>query len=104
MTGVLRTLARPEALAGLVRREWGVPVERVALYRTLANDVYRVEPGHYRKVYRHDWRTAGEVAWECDVITHLIAAGLPIAPVVPRLNGTLVGVWQAPEGPRPLVL
>ncbi|MEV6522006.1 hypothetical protein AB0M43_08715 [Longispora sp. NPDC051575] len=94
MSDVLRSLAHPEALGRLVAREWGVPVERVTLHRSLANDVYRVDPGHFLKVYRHGWRTPEEVAWECDLVAHLLAEGVPVAPVVGR-----PGVWHAPEGP-----
>ncbi|GAB4061319.1 phosphotransferase enzyme family protein [Catellatospora paridis] len=104
MSDVLRSLARPEVLGRLVEREWGVPVGQVVLHRSLANDVYRVDPGHILKVYRHGWRTPEEVAWECDLITHLADEGIPVAPVTRRIDGAMSGVWQAPEGPRPLVL
>ncbi|HEY1487029.1 MAG TPA: phosphotransferase [Micromonosporaceae bacterium] len=104
MSTVLRSLARPDALADLLERDWGLSIERVVLHRSLANDVYRVDPDHFLKIYRHDWRTPEEVAWECELIEHLVGRGIPVAPVTPRLDGTLSGVWHAPEGPRPLVL
>jgi Ser/Thr protein kinase RdoA (MazF antagonist) len=104
MSDVLRSLARPDVLAEIVEREWGVPVDDVVLHRSLANDVYRIDPGHILKVYRHGWRTPEEVAWECDLIGHLAAAGIPVAPVTPRRDGSTSGLWHAPEGPRPLVL
>ncbi|WP_018349915.1 phosphotransferase enzyme family protein [Longispora albida] len=104
MSDVLRSLARPDALGRLVEREWGVPVEHVTLHRSLANDVYRVDPGHFLKVYRHGWRSPEEVAWECELAGHLAREGVPVPPVVRRADGALSGTWQAPEGPRPLVL
>jgi len=36
---VLRSLARPEMLGSLIERDWPVQVHRVALCRSLANDV-----------------------------------------------------------------
>jgi Ser/Thr protein kinase RdoA (MazF antagonist) len=101
---VLRSLARPEMLGSLIEREWPLQVGRVRLVRSLANDVYRVEPGHFLKVYRHGWRTADEVAWEADLIAHLAGSGIPVAAVAPRRDGSAVGIWRAPEGPRPLLL
>jgi Ser/Thr protein kinase RdoA (MazF antagonist) len=91
-------------LGTLVERDWRVPADRVVLYRSLANDVYRVEPGHFLKVYRHGWRTPGEVAWECDLIMHLARSGIAVAPITCRADGSPVGVWQAPEGARALLL
>ena len=104
MSDVLRSLACPDALGALIEREWGVQVDAVVLHRSLANDVYRVDPSHILKVYRHGWRSPDEVGWECDLIAHLVDAGVPVAPVIRRLDGTMSGVWQAPEGPRPLML
>jgi Ser/Thr protein kinase RdoA (MazF antagonist) len=104
MSTVLRSLASPDALAELVERDWGIAIERVVLHRSLANDVYRVDPDRFLKVYRYGWRTPEEVGWECELIEHLVRQGIPVAPVTPRLDGALSGVWPAPEGPRPLVL
>jgi Ser/Thr protein kinase RdoA (MazF antagonist) len=101
---VLRSLARPEMLGSLIEREWPLDVDRVTLVRSLANDVYRVNPGHFLKVYRHGWRTAGEVAWEADLIARLARSGIPVAAVTPRRDGSAAGIWRAPEGPRPLLL
>jgi Ser/Thr protein kinase RdoA (MazF antagonist) len=101
---VLRSLARPEMLGSLIEREWPLQVDRVTLVRSLANDVYRVDPGHFLKVYRHGWRTAGEVAWEAGLIAHLARSEIPVAAVTPRRDGSPAGIWRAPEGPRPLLL
>src|SRR5215472_16772014 len=67
-----------------IERDWPLQVDRVTLVRPLANDGYRVDPGHFLKVYRHGWRTGGGVAWEADLIAHLACSGIPVAAVTPR--------------------
>lgn len=104
MPDVLRSLADPAALAAIIRRDWGIPVDDVVLYRSLVNDVYRVDPGHFLKVYQHGWRSHDDVLWECELTEHLVDHAIPVAPIVRRTDGAAAGTWQAPEGPRSLVL
>lgn len=104
MSDVLRSLANPAGLARIVESEWDVPVKRVTLHRCLVNDIYIVDPGYFLKVYRHGWRFPEEVAWECELTEHLICSGVSVAPVIRRPDGLAVGIWDAPEGPRPMVL
>src|SRR6185437_10668628 len=45
-----------------------------------------------------------EIAYELDVLTHLTAKGVPVAPPLPRRDGQLIGTLSAPEGSRYIVL
>lgn len=108
MLPVVRSLLDPAALSTVVRDAYGFPVDaRCTLLRSLVNEVYEVVAGPRRyvlKVYRHGWRTADEVAWECDLIGHLADRGVPVGQVVPRSDGAPVGTVTAPEGERAVAL
>lgn len=104
----LRSLLDPDALLALISRDYGLTgLERPVLLRSLVNDVYRVDTTgrtYVLKVYRSGWRSPDEVAWEGDLVTHLDRAGVPVSPLVARADGAPVGVIDAPEGPRPMML
>lgn len=103
----LRSLLDPAALEAHVRRTWGLPrAGRCVLLRSLVNDVYRLETGEgpaVLKVYGRA-RTAGEAAWEVDLIEHLRHHGVPTPEVIPPLQGGAVSVVLAAEGERAMVL
>src|SRR5262245_9884435 len=97
-------LARPEVLGSLIEREWPLQVDRVTLFGPLANDVYRVDPGHFLKVYRHGWRTAGEGCLRSRPDRTPARSGIPVAAVTPRRDGSFGGPGRTapaagPDGP-----
>lgn len=78
-----------------------------ALLRSYVNDVYAIATtaGDYiLKVYRARWRSWSEIAYELDVLAHLTARGVAVAPAIPRRDGRRIGAIRAPEGLRYAVL
>lgn len=107
MSQVLRSIYTPEAVAETVRGSYGLDVTRCTLIRSFVNDVYEIEMASRRyvlKVYHHGGWSAEEVAWEQELVTHLAASGIAVSRAVPLAGGELVGVLDAPEGPRPFAM
>jgi Ser/Thr protein kinase RdoA (MazF antagonist) len=102
------------ALGGWLAASYGHLFEAppsVRLYRRGLNDTYMVDAdadgGRRRfvlRVYRSAWRSASEVAYELDAISHLRRAGVPVAAPIERRDGRLAETLDAPEGPRQAVL
>jgi Ser/Thr protein kinase RdoA (MazF antagonist) len=100
-------LPTAEAVGVFAGERYGLTVRSCVLLRSLNNEVYRVVAGDRRyafKLYRHGGRSAGEVAWEQDLVAYVIGRGIPCAAPVPLLDGSLCGEMDAPEGPRPFAL
>jgi len=98
----------PAALCAEVAAQYtlGEP-SACTLLRSWINEVYELRIGAGRfilKVFRHGWRTPGEVAYEAALMQHLAACGFPVAPPVARRDGAAVGLLAAAEGPRPAAL
>ncbi|HKX08095.1 MAG TPA: phosphotransferase [Stellaceae bacterium] len=97
-----------EALAAWL--EAGYEIGAVAACRFLhrgLNDSYLVETARGRyvlRVYRVDWRTADEIAYEMAVLEHLGRKRVPVALPVRRRDGAVVDWVSAPEGSRAAVL
>jgi Ser/Thr protein kinase RdoA (MazF antagonist) len=73
---------------------YGLTVRSCVLLRSLANEVYQVaadDRGYAFKLYRHGGRSVGEVAWEQDLVAHVISRGVPCAAPVPLPDGSLWG-------------
>jgi Ser/Thr protein kinase RdoA (MazF antagonist) len=71
------------------------------------NDTYLVKtPRSVRvaRVYRTCSRSVDEIQYELDLLLHLEARGVPVAPPIPSRSGLLVEGLEAPEGTRHLVL
>jgi Ser/Thr protein kinase RdoA (MazF antagonist) len=70
------------------------------------NDTYQVTSGagYMLRIYRNGWRTHPQVDWELSVLQQLSASGLDVSTPVAAIDGTLVQVIDAPEGPRPAAL
>jgi Ser/Thr protein kinase RdoA (MazF antagonist) len=86
---------------------YGLEVTACTLLRSFVNDVYAiVTPGrrYAWKLYRHGFWSPDEVAWEPDLTGHLLRSGVPVPDVVPLTDGRMLGVVDAPEGPRPYAL
>lgn len=78
-----------------------------ALLRAWANDVYdirRAEGHAILKVYRSQFRSEEEVAWETDLQAYLAASGLGIVPIISLADGSLTGAVETDEGSRPVTL
>jgi len=103
----LRSLPTAEAVGAIVGQRYGLTVRSCVLLRSLNNEVYQVAADDRRyafKLYRHGGRFAGEVAWEQDLVAHVIGRGVPCAAPVPLPDGSPCGELDAPEGPRPFAL
>lgn len=103
----LRSLPTAEAVGAFVGERYGLTARSCVLVRSLNNEVYQVAADDRRyafKLYRHGGRTVGEVAWEQDLVAHVIGCGIPCAAPVPLPDGSLCGEMDAPEGPRPFAL
>lgn len=107
MSMTLRSLFAPDALRRTLRGAYGLDVTECVLLRSFVNDVYLVTASSSRyvlKVYQHGRWSSEEVAWELELVGHLAAAGIPVPDVIPSADGRLLGVLDAPEGPRPYAL
>jgi len=103
----LRSLPTAEAVGAFAGERYGLTVRSCVLLRSLANEVYQVAADDRRyafKLYRHGGRSVGEVAWEQDLVAHVIGRGVPCAAPVPLPDGSPCGELDAPEGPRPFAL
>lgn len=96
-----------DAVRDEIAGAYGLNVTDCTLLRSFVNDVYAIAAPDRRfifKVYRHGFWSPDEVAWELDLTRHLLWAGVPVPDVVPLTDGRLLGVVDAPEGPRPYTL
>ena len=104
----LRSIPTADGVADLVHRRYGFDVAHCVLMRSFVNEVYEIRTtstGRFvLKLYRHGGWSVDEVGWETELVDHLVAEGIPVAPVVPMTSGEAVGQLAAPEGPRPYVL
>jgi len=103
----LRSVPTAEGIADLVRRRYGLNVSECHLVRSFVNEVYEVDTPAQRfvlKLYHHGGWTVDEVGWEAELVDHLLASGVPVAPVVTMASGQPVGELAAPEGIRPFLL
>lgn len=111
MIECLRSVPTPDAIAAVVSAEYGLTVTGCELIRTFTNDVYAVitDSGRYafklyQQVNHHDAWSFDEIAWEQDLVAHLVASGVPVAASIPLQDGRSAGILEAPEGPRPFAL
>lgn len=78
------------------------------LERSYVNDVFRLTAmsgaQYYLKIYRRDWRSPSDVAWEIRIQEHLILGGVSIARPITRRDGSYMTELNAPEGERAAVL
>ena len=107
-TPTLRSIPTADGVADLVRRRYDQDVAGCVLVRSFVNEVYEVRTPRRRfvlKLYHHGGWTVDEVGWEAELVDHLVANGIPVAPVVVHDIGAgwLAGS-PAPEGVRPFLL
>jgi Ser/Thr protein kinase RdoA (MazF antagonist) len=104
---VERSLVSADAIAAAVERLHALaPPVRCRLLHPGTNDTYLVESQAVRFVARlyGARRSAGEIAYELDLLLHLERAGVEVSVPVATTDGPLVHALPAPEGPRRLVL
>ena len=107
MVRTLRSLPDPRALSAHLGELYGLRFTGCELRRSLVNDVYVLTTGDVRyvvKLYRYDGRHPEEIRWEAGLSEHLRSTGLLVPAIRPLPSGDLVGVLDAPEGPRPFTL
>jgi len=105
---VTYSILSADALVAVVSQAYaiGSPLSSQLIRRGL-NDTYLLQSQDERyiaRVYRAQWRTPSEIAYELELLLHLAAKGVSVsAPIVAR-NGSLSRPLAAPEGTRYLVL
>jgi Ser/Thr protein kinase RdoA (MazF antagonist) len=58
-------------------------ITRCHLLKTSLNDTYLVagrDRRYVARIYRPSWRSLDDIRYELDLLTHLAAAGVPVAP------------------------
>lgn len=106
---VIHSIFESGALARVLEHRYDIgEISDCALYRSYANDVFRIitvdGEQYYLKVYRGDWRSPSDVAWEIRIQLHLLRNGVSAAKPVTRRDGSGIVILDAPEGQRAAVL
>ncbi|HVL25607.1 MAG TPA: phosphotransferase [Thermomicrobiales bacterium] len=104
---VARSVFVVEALAGLLAAEYGLADVRCQLIKGTIRDTYAVATANEQyvfSIYRHGHRTMEESAAEADLLDHLAAGNVPVAPAIRRVTGEWLLPIFAPEGVRHGVL
>lgn len=109
MLPVIHSIIDPGALIPALEARYDIGgIAACLLYRSYANDVYRIiaveGEVYYLKVYRNDWRSASDVDWELRIQRHVLTRGVSIARPVQQRDGSAVTILHAPEGQRAAVL
>ncbi len=100
---VARSMVSVGALASLLEAEYGLSGVSCQLIKGTIRDTYHVtfRDGQYIfSIYRHGQRTIAEITAEIDLLEHLAAHGLLVAPTVRQRNGERVLAFDTPEGMR----
>ena len=77
------------------------------LLQTSLNDTYLLtsrEDRYIVRVYGAHWRTPSEIAYELELLAHLVAKGVSVSVPIAGYDGALSRPLAAPEGTRHLVL
>jgi Ser/Thr protein kinase RdoA (MazF antagonist) len=95
----------PQAIRDLILPDYSLgEIAECRLYSTGFNDTYRIRLQNgslnYLRVYRSKWRIEADVACELEALDHLRRQGVPVAYPLPRRDGSLYRVVDAPEGRR----
>lgn len=109
MLPVVHSIFDLEALISALETRYDIgAIAACVLYRSYANDVYRITAVdgdvYYLKVYRREWRSASDVAWELRIQQHIMESGVSIAKPIDRRDGAALSMFAAPEGKRAAVL
>ena len=109
MLPVTHSIFDPAALIAALEDRYELEeITACVLYRSYANDVFRVttadQKTYFFKVHRRDWQSASDVAWGLTIQQHLLTHGVPVARPIERRDGSFLTMLQAPEGERAAVL
>ncbi len=89
--GKVQTWPSSELVAAHVMERYDVgPLLDVRLLRSWTHAVFEVRTTRGRavlKCYRPGWRGEGEIAWEVDLVDHLVGCGVHVAPVLRSRSG-----------------
>ncbi len=103
----IRSLLSPTALARKIGAAYGLDRAVCRLIKATSRDVYRVDASQGARVlivYPHGRRTADEIDAELNLLDHLDAHGVAVAPALRTLTGERLVELSAPEGIRYAVL
>ena len=99
------SLPSPDAVRGGVAHAYARDqLAHCRLLRSYTNDVYIVDTAsdtYILKVYGAGWRSAAEIAYELDVLAHLTAKGVAVAPAVQGRYGRPKGSATTSCSPTP---
>jgi Ser/Thr protein kinase RdoA (MazF antagonist) len=104
---ITRSYLSVEALARTIYDHYGLTNVRCQLIKAMVCDTYHVvaQTGRFiLRVYRHNQRTLDQINAELEIIEHLDANGMIVAPALPQISGSRVLSLDAPEGERYAVL
>ncbi len=97
-----------EALKHVVQEDYpiGLVTDCRFLHRGL-NDTFLIATETAKfifRIYRLGWRKHSEILYELEILLHLSARDVSVSKPVVRKDGAFVGVLEAPEGSRHVVL
>ena len=106
---VTHSILSADALASDVLPRYGLgPIDAVRFLNPGLNDTYVVEAAsgeqYILRVYRRNWRTFEDIAYEVDVLNHLSNKGASVSTPIPQQDGDFIQTVPAPEGDRHVVL
>jgi Ser/Thr protein kinase RdoA (MazF antagonist) len=98
------SLIAPGALADIASQAFGLSVAApLRLLQRGLNDHYALSTNEGQfvlRVYRHGWRSDGDVQWELELLQHLSTRGAPVAAAIPCRDGRWFTTLSAVEGTR----
>jgi Ser/Thr protein kinase RdoA (MazF antagonist) len=105
---VTYSILAADALLAMIERTYELPSPLTCeLLLPSMNDTYLLAGKDSRyivRVYRASWRSAGEIAYELDLLTHLAARGVSVSLPLAGIDGCLCRPLTAPEGVRNVAL
>ena len=97
-----------QSLADFVEKAYAIgPPLSCELLLPSMNDTYLVTSADRRyvlRVYRASWRSAGDIAYELDLLTYLAARGVRVSVPISAQDGRQFQSLLAPEGTRHIAL
>jgi Ser/Thr protein kinase RdoA (MazF antagonist) len=98
------SLLAPDALLAHVASTYEVgDVISCEVVKHGLNDTYRVHTssgGYFLRVYGAAWRSRADVAYEVELLAHLVSRGVPVAHAILDRGGNPILTLNAPEGVR----
>jgi Ser/Thr protein kinase RdoA (MazF antagonist) len=105
---VTYSILSADALLDMIERTYELPSPLTCeLLLPSMNDTYLLTGKDCRyivRVYRASWRSANEIAYELDLLTHLVAKGMSVSAPIAAIDRRLCRPLTAPEGIRYVAL